>query len=160
MLDINFIRENREEVERAVKEKRYKIDLNEILKTDDDRRKILKEVEDLRREKNETATKMKGGKPSPELIKKGKEIKKELTEKEKKLSELDSTLKTSLKSVPNIIFDDVPLGGEEDSIEIKTWGEKKEKGVDHRARKLRVEYSRRTRKSGGRQLCVDGFRPA
>ncbi len=131
MLDINFIRENREEVERAVKEKRYKIDLNEILKTDDDRRKILKEVEDLRREKNETATKMKGGKPSPELIKKGKEIKKELTEKEKKLSELDFTLKTSLKSVPNIIFDDVPLGGEEDSIEIKTWGEKKEKGVDH-----------------------------
>ena len=66
MLDINFIRENRKEVERAIKEKRYKISLNELLKLDDTRKEILKEVENLRRDKNEIASKMKGGKPSPE----------------------------------------------------------------------------------------------
>ena len=133
MLDINFIRENRADVERAIKEKRYKISLSDLLKLDDERREILKKVEDLRREKNEVASKMKGGKPSPELIEKGKKIKESLSLDEKKLSELETDLKTRLKSVPNIIFDDVPLGGEEDSVEVKSWGKKRPKSeaVDH-----------------------------
>ncbi len=131
MLDINFIREHKAEVERAIREKRYKISLDDILKTDEKRRETLKEVETLRKEKNEIASKMKGKKPSEDLIKRGKEIKTELASLEKTLSEQEKTLNVSLKSVPNIIFDDVPLGGEEDSVEIKAWGKKKTTGVDH-----------------------------
>ena len=33
--------------------------------------------------------------------------------------------------MPNIIFDDVPLGDEDCSVEIKKWGEPKEEGIDH-----------------------------
>ncbi|MBR3204421.1 serine--tRNA ligase [Candidatus Saccharibacteria bacterium] len=131
MLDINFIREHKAEVERAIREKRYKISLDDILKTDEKRRQTLKEVETLRKEKNKIASKMKGKKPSEDLIKRGKEIKTELASLEKTLSEQEKTLNASLKSVPNIIFDDVPLGGEEDSVEIKAWGKKKTTGVDH-----------------------------
>ncbi|MBR3257102.1 serine--tRNA ligase [Candidatus Saccharibacteria bacterium] len=131
MLDINFIRENKKEVEKSVREKRYKISIDDLLKLDDERREALKQVEDLRKEKNEIASKMKGGKPSSELIARGKEIKSSLSSLEETLTEKESKLRTELKSVPNIIFDDVPLGGEEDSVEIKTWGEKKSSGVDH-----------------------------
>lgn len=133
MLDINFIREHRADVERAVKEKRYKVSLDDLLKLDDERRACLKETEDLRQQKNANAAKLKGikGKPDAALIASGKEIKEKLAEKEAKLSELSSALKTQLKSVPNIIFDDVPLGGEEDSVEIKSWGGQKKDGVDH-----------------------------
>ena len=133
MLDINFIREHRADVERAVKEKRYKVSLDDLLKLDDERRAYLKETEDLRQQKNANAAKLKGikGKPDAALIASGKEIKEKLAEKEAKLSELSSALKTQLKSVPNIIFDDVPLGGEEDSVEIKSWGGQKKDGVDH-----------------------------
>lgn len=131
MLDINFIRENRELVERSAKEKRYQVDLGALLKTDDDRRAVLKEVESLRREKNELSAQMKNGKPNPELIEKAKKIKENLSEKEDSLKSLEENLKNSLKSVPNIIFDDVPLGGEEDSVEVKRWGENKSEGVDH-----------------------------
>ena len=131
MLDIKFIRDHKHEVERAIREKRYKISLEKLLKLDDERRELLKEVESLRKEKNDTAASMKGKRPSPEAIKRGKEIKEKLSSLEKALSEKESALTTALKSVPNIIFDDVPLGGEEDSVEIKSWGEKKKSGVDH-----------------------------
>jgi len=132
MLDINYIRENMDLVERSVKEKGYtNLNLKQLITLDDSRKSLLRKVEDLRKQKNEVAASMKGGKPSPELIKKGKEIKEELNKLEKGLSEKETELKTILKSVPNIIFDDVPLGGEECSVEIKKWGKNKEKGVDH-----------------------------
>lgn len=132
MLDINFIRENRELVEKSAKEKGYKnVNITELLKLDDDRKAVLKDVEELRKERNDTASKMKGGKPSEELIKKGKEIKEKLATEEEKLEEIEGKIKIELKSVPNIIFEDVPLGPEENSIEVKKWGEPKKAGVDH-----------------------------
>lgn len=132
MLDINFIRENRELVEKSAKEKGYKnINIDELLKLDDERKETLKTVEALRKERNDTAAKMKGGKPSDELIRKGKEIKEKLSTEEETLSEIEDKLKAEQKAVPNIIFDDVPLGGEEMSVEVKKWGEPKKSGIDH-----------------------------
>ena len=130
MLDVNFIRENRELVEKSAKEKGYdKVDIAKILKLDDRRKAVLQDVEKLRKERNDIAAKMKNGKPSAELIKKGKEIKEKLAGIN--LDLIEKELNEELKSVPNIIFDDVPLGGEEKSVEIKKWGKPKKNGVDH-----------------------------
>ncbi|MBQ3309688.1 serine--tRNA ligase [Candidatus Saccharibacteria bacterium] len=131
MLDVNFIRENLAAVRRATKEKGYKTDIDSILKQDDERRSILQKVEELRKERNDTAAQMKNGKPSPELISKGKKIKESLFREEEALDNLTKEISTSLKQVPNIIFDDVPLGGEEKSVEVGKWGENKKVGVDH-----------------------------
>ncbi len=131
MLDIKFIRENLDLVEKSTKEKGYKVNIKEILKLDDARKKELSEVEELRKKRNEIASKMKGGKPSDDLIKEGKAIKEELATAEAKLSEAEEKMNALIKTVPNIIFDDVPLGGEECSVEVKRWGENKAKGVDH-----------------------------
>ena len=98
---------------------------------DKKRKKELVKVEALRQKRNEIASKMKGGKPELELIEAGKAIKRELAEKEEVLAKVDAKLKVALKAVPNIIFDDVPLGGEEDSVEVKHWGENHATGVDH-----------------------------
>ena len=132
MLDINFIRQNKELVEKSTKEKLYKnVNIDELLKIDDERKEILKDVEELRKQRNDTAAKMKGGKPSDDLIKQGKEIKEKLATEEKKLEEIETKLKAELKAVPNIIFEDVPLGDEDCSVEIKKWGEPKKEGIDH-----------------------------
>jgi len=131
MLDINFIRENLATVEKSTKEKGYKTDIKAILKKDDERKALLQKVEALRTERNSIASQMKGGKPEPALIEKGKQIKAELADLEKQLDTLTEEVNTALKSVPNVIFDDVPLGGEECSVEIKKWGKNKEKGIDH-----------------------------
>ncbi|MBO4276552.1 serine--tRNA ligase [Candidatus Saccharibacteria bacterium] len=131
MLDVKFIRENLALVEKSTKEKGYKIDVDEVVRLDGERKKILVLVEELRARRNEIAGKMKGGKPAPELIEEGKKIKAELAELEEKLSEVEGRLSTMVKAVPNVIFDDVPLGGEECSVEVKKWGENHTTGVDH-----------------------------
>ena len=132
MLDINFIRNNKELVEHSIKEKMYKnVNLDEILALDDQRKVLLQQVEALRKERNDNTAKMKNGKPSDELIAKGKEIKEKLSTLEVDLSNFEKELNTKLKTVPNVIFDDVPLGDESASVEVKKWGECKTTGVDH-----------------------------
>ena len=132
MLDINFIRNNKALVEHSIKEKMYKnINLDEILTLDDQRKTLLQQVEALRKERNDNTAKMKNGKPSDELIAKGKEIKEKLSTLEVDLSNFEKELNTKLKTVPNVIFDDVPLGDESASVEVKKWGECKTTGVDH-----------------------------
>ena len=131
MLDVKFIRENLELVEKSAKEKGYKVNIQEVLELDDKRKAILVEVEALRTRRNEIAAKMKGGKPAAELIAEGKAIKTELAEKEQALSMAETEVNELLKQVPNVIFDDVPLGGEECSVEVKAWGKHLATGVDH-----------------------------
>ena len=131
MLDVKFIRENLELVEKSTREKGYKIDIKEILKADDERKAMLAEVETLRQRRNEIAAQMKGGKPAPELIAEGKKIKEELGVKETELDKIEGVCYNGIKGIPNVIFDDVPLGGEECSVEVKKWGENHQTGVDH-----------------------------
>ena len=133
MLDINFIRAHQAEVEHSSKEKGYKIDVAAVLDLDTERKTFLQQVESLRQSRNEISSQMKNGKPSPELIEKGKQIKAELADLESKLSEIEANLKISLKSIPNVILPDVPLGPEENSVEVKVWGTKRpqEEAVDH-----------------------------
>lgn len=131
MLDVRFIRENFATVERSAREKGYKVNVHEVLELDDQRRAELATVEELRKRRNEIAAQMKGGKPDAALIEEGKAIKVELAEKESGLAETEVQIKALLKTIPNIIFDDVPLGGEEDSVEVKKWGEHHKTGVDH-----------------------------
>ncbi len=131
MLDINFIRKNQDLVAKSTKEKGYHVDISELLQLDDERRKVLQEVDELRRQRNEISNKMGKGKPDPEVLAAAKDVKSKLAEIEPKLTDIERKLKDGIKQVPNIIFDDVPLGGEECSVEIKTWGEPKTEGVDH-----------------------------
>ena len=133
MLDINFIRENLDLVQKSAKEKGYTIDIKKVIELDDSRKSVLQETEELRRKRNEIAAKMKGGKPDPKLIEEGKTVKEQLVSLEEKLASAEKDLKSVAKTIPNIIFEDVPLGGEECSVEVASWGGKKpaEEGVDH-----------------------------
>lgn len=131
MLDISFIRAHREKVEDSAAKKGYHINLDDLLALDDERKSLLKVVESNRQERNEVAAKMKNGKPDPELIARGKKLKTDLVEDEEKLAKVQVKLQSALKAIPNIILDDVPEGGEADSVEIKRWGENKKTGVDH-----------------------------
>ena len=160
MLDINFIRNNKELVEHSIKEKMYKnVNLDEILALDDQRKVLLQQVEALRKERNDNTAKMKNGKPSDELITKGKEIKEKLSTLEADLSNFEKELNTKLKTVPNVIFDDVPLGDESASVEVKKWGECKTTGVDHLDYAISrdwVDFERGAKVAGAKFYYVKG----
>ena len=131
MLDIKFIRENADLVQQSADAKRYNVSVADVLKVDEKKRQLQQQVDELRTKRNEISSQMKGGKPDPELVAKGKEIKTELADLETKLKEVDDELTAGINSIPNIIFDDVPMGGEEDSVPVAEWGERKKSGVDH-----------------------------
>ena len=160
MLDINFIRNNKELVEHSIKEKMYKnVNLDEILALDDQRKALLQQVEALRKERNDNTAKMKNGKPSDELIAKGKEIKEKLSTLEADLSNFEKELNLKLKTVPNVIFDDVPLGDESASVEVKKWGECKTTGVDHLDYAISrdwVDFERGAKVAGAKFYYVKG----
>lgn len=131
MLDIQFIRENADLVQRKSEEKGYKVHVSKLLEVDAERRAQLTEVEELRAQRNALTDEMKGQKPSAEQIERGKSLKEIITTKEKALEEVELTYNQLLWQVPNVTSDDVPLGGEEDSVEIKKVGEQRTGGIDH-----------------------------
>ena len=131
MLDIKFIRENPEKVQDSADKKGYRVSIKDLLMADERRRELQQQVDLLRERRNAVASQMKGGRPSPDLIAEGKSIKEDLMDLEVKFNEVDADYQAQLNGIPNVIFDDVPEGGEEDSVEIKVWGEKKSGATDH-----------------------------
>ncbi|MDR3125634.1 MAG: serine--tRNA ligase [Candidatus Nomurabacteria bacterium] len=131
MLDIKFIRENAELVERSAKDKGYDVDIKKLLTLDVQRRQLTSEIDSLRERRNLVAARMKGGKPEVKLVEEGKNIKTELAGLEAKLIQVSNQFDELLKSVPNIMAPDVPIGGEENSTTVREWGEKKTGAVDH-----------------------------
>lgn len=159
MLDIRFIRDNAELVQTSAERKGYSVNIQELLVRDDSRRAVQQQVDELREKRNANAAAMKGGKPAPELIGEGKRIKLELAELEVKLTETEEELRTLMANVPNIIFDDVPLGGEEDSVEIKQWGEQTTGAVDHLDFALKrdwVDFERGAKVAGAKFYYLKG----
>ena len=159
MLHIQFIRDNAEKVQESTRQKGYDVSIEKLLELDTARRDIQQMVDELRKVRNENAAKMKGGKPTPELIEQGKQIKIELSEREDALKHADDAYTELLSQVPNIIFDDVPVGGEEDSVEIKTWGEKKTGAKDHLEFALErdwVDFERGAKVAGAKFYFLKG----
>lgn len=159
MLDIRFIRENAEAVQAAARNKGYAVSIEELLRRDDDRRELQRRVDELRTRRNQIATQMKGGKPAPALIDEGKQLKIELAKREEYLRSAEMEVDTLLAQVPNIIFADVPLGGEEDSVEIKRWGEQKTGAIDHLDFALKrdwVDFERGARVAGSKFYYLKG----
>jgi seryl-tRNA synthetase len=78
MLSIEFIRENKEKVIQAAKNKNRQIDIDTIFKLDDKRRELIAKVQTLRQERNELAHKN----PDQATITRGKEIKNQLKDVE------------------------------------------------------------------------------
>ena len=132
MLDIRYIRENADRVQESAKNKGYNdVSIARLLDTDEQRRQLQQQVDELRTRRNEIAGQMKGGKPAPELVEKGRSLKGKLAELESELHDVDADFQAQMDAVPNVTLEDVPLGGEEDSVEIKTWGDKRQSASDH-----------------------------
>lgn len=124
MLDIRFIRENPEAVQENARHKGYEVDIKKLLELDDERRSLQMQVDALRERRNQNAAKMKGGRPEQDLIDEGKQIKIELAEREEYLKNTETEYIELLKQVPNMAWEDVPVGASEDeNVEVKIVGE-------------------------------------
>ncbi len=116
MLDINFIRENKDLVKKGTKDKGYDPKLvDQFLAVDKKRRDLIGKTETLRAERN---------KLGKDDVEKGRKIKEDLKKLEPELSKIETELKELLYQIPNLSAKDVPVGKDEsENVEIKKWGE-------------------------------------
>ncbi len=110
MLDIKFIRENKELVKENCANRHVKVDIDALFACDEERRSNLKSLEDLRAEKNKGSK----GKPTPEEIEKMKHLGEQVKALEVKQMEMDEKFRELLLKVPNLTHPQTPVGGEQD----------------------------------------------
>ena len=141
MLDIKRIRENLEDIKKAMNRRGEKeFDLDAVVELDDQRRELLKEVEALKSEMNVEQKKI------PQLMKEGKKEEaeaekvklKELSENikvlDEKVKKVQDELQYRLLRIPNVPNANVPQGDtDEDNIEVRKWGEPRKFDFDFKA---------------------------
>lgn len=131
MLDLKRIRNNPEEIKKALSNRGEDFDakvIDEIIALDEERRKILVEVETLKNKRNQVSSEIpklkKLGEDVTAIMAEMRELGDEIKAFDIRVSEIDERIKYIMLRIPNIPNPEVPDGEtDEDNIEIKRWGE-------------------------------------
>ncbi|MFB6214806.1 MAG: serine--tRNA ligase [Candidatus Bipolaricaulia bacterium] len=131
MLDIEKIRDHPKEVETKLKARGEDVDVEHILELDEERRRLITKVEDLRRERNENSErigelKAEGKEAEAEdLIERMGRVSSKIDKLEEELTAVEAELEGELALLPNLPHDSVPISSDEDDKEvIAEYGEK------------------------------------
>ncbi len=121
MLDIKFIRENKDIVALGAKKKHVEVDLDKLLALDDARLKALREVEELRSEINRVSNDIardQDPKLKLQLIEEMRGVKEDIKKKEEKLKQLVEEWQRLMLKIPNIPSVDTPEGENENGNQV------------------------------------------
>jgi len=121
MLDIKYIRQNPDKVKLACQNRGVKVEIDQLLKIDSQRRKVIQEIE----EKKALINKISQEKPDEPALKDAKDLKEKIKEQEKELADIEQRFDRQMTQVPNMPMADVPVGKDEkDNKVISEWGTK------------------------------------
>jgi len=122
MLDINKIRNNKEEVKKSLLKRLKESDFNldEIIALDDKRKKLLTEVEQLKAKRNKVSAR----RPDSVTIVKMKGVGNKISQIDSIVRQTEEELKIKLSELPNTVADDVAVGGKEQNKVLSQFSEK------------------------------------
>ncbi len=127
MLDIKFIRENKDIVQAGARKKHLEIDIEKLITLDEERLKMLKEVEELRTEVNRVSNDIARDQDPAlkiQLIEEMRTVKEDIKKKEEKLKTIVEEWQKLMIQVPNVPDMSVPEGATDaENKETKVWGE-------------------------------------
>ena len=127
MLDIKFIRENKDIVAAGAKKKRVDVDLGKLLSLDDKRRELQAKIDERRAEQNVASNAIASAKADTErqaIISKMQDVKETLRLEEESMQEILKEWRTLMVQVPNVPDVSVPDGeSDTDNKEVRAWGE-------------------------------------
>ena len=128
MLDPKRIRSDKNNITKNLARRGIKVNLDEVIELDAQRRQLQSELDNLRAEKNRASKEIGLAKSENNAISESKsrirELNQDLKNKEKELNKLSNQLSAFYLSFPNILHDSVPEGDEESmNQEIRVWGE-------------------------------------
>ncbi|MBI4008619.1 serine--tRNA ligase [Candidatus Roizmanbacteria bacterium] len=120
MLSLDFIRQNKQKVIDAARNKNREIDIDQIIKLDDQRLDLIHKIQKLREERNKAGHQ----KPDEKTIQRGKIVKEELKKLEEQLKTTELELDKLVSFVPNVPLDEVPIGKDSTgNRELRKWGD-------------------------------------
>lgn len=127
MLDLKFIRENPDVVRQAIRNKNESADVDHLLQLDQQRRDMLRRVEELKHQRNvasnEIAKLKKAGQDASEQIVKMRQVSDEIKKLDEEIRQIEHQIKDILIWIPNIPHPSVPVGPDSSfNQEIKRWG--------------------------------------
>ncbi|RPJ08281.1 MAG: serine--tRNA ligase [Spirochaetaceae bacterium] len=126
MLDLRFIRENIALVEANIKIRNVKANAARVVELYSQRNILLTEIDDLRKQRNDNAARMKAKLEQAErekLIAAGQKLKEDIASREERLSVTEKEMETEAAKIPNMTHPDVPAGlTETENREIKKVG--------------------------------------
>ena len=128
MLEIKFVRQNLEAVQKALETRGQSADLDTFKTCDDERRAILQELEALRHQRNVVSDRIaemkKAGDNTDAVVAEMREVSSKIKALDKELAAILATFDQILLGLPNIPHASVPVGKDEtDNPVIKTVGE-------------------------------------
>jgi seryl-tRNA synthetase len=126
MLDIKLIRQQPDLVRQAIADKRVEVNLDALLTLDVEHRKLIVELEELQRQRNENAKLIPATsvQDRPTLIARGRAIGARIDAIKPEMARTESELREALLLVPQIPAPDAPRGASDaDNVEVKRWGE-------------------------------------
>ncbi len=128
MLDYKFIKENLDAVKQNIKNRNMSADADLAVKLYDERTKLVTELQNLQKEKNDNSKSMKqklSNEERQKLIENGKQIKEKIAKSEAELAEAEKALKETVSQIPNMAHPEAPIGKEDkDNLQVKVFGEK------------------------------------
>ena len=116
MLDIKFIRENPEKVQRGCEKKQVKINIDKLLEVDKRKREVLQALEDIRAQKNQASKQipgMKNNKEKEKIILQMRELDRNHDRINESLKKIDLKFNQLMKEIPNLPLEEVPEGKDE-----------------------------------------------
>ena len=165
MLALDFIKANRETVERAIRDKGVDLDLDALLALDAEVRGAKTEIDRLRAERNAVSARFKDATPEEkaDLGRQAKEAGAQASALEAVLADKESELKALMLKLPGIPYEGAPVGPDESyNIVIRTAGDPPKfdfEPLDHVALIEKNDWgdlSRVTQVSGSRTYCLKG----
>ena len=127
MLDLRLIRERPDEVQRALADKGGAELIPEILAKDVERRRLLKEVEDLKAQRNVASEAIgrakKAGQDASAEQARMREVGDRIKALDAAVHAVDEAIQALLVQVPNVPHPSVPPGkSDEENVEVRRWG--------------------------------------
>ncbi|HWQ88886.1 MAG TPA: serine--tRNA ligase [Desulfitobacteriaceae bacterium] len=127
MLDLKFVRNNPDVIKEALEKRQSTLNLDEFLLQEEERRKVLFEVENLKAQRNsvseEVGRRKKNKEDAEGLILEMRVVGQNIKNLEEKLTAIDQKIEAVLYEIPNIPHKSVPVGHDDSAnLEVRAWG--------------------------------------
>ncbi len=131
MLDIKLIREDYQKVKSNLEKRKDPEvirNLDRVVKLDESYRRLLKQLEELRKQRNQVTkevAELKKNKVSADnKVKEMQKVNKEIADLEQKVSETKDEIRLILLGIPNMLHESVPFGeSDKDNVTVSTFGQ-------------------------------------